>query len=135
MHEGSNYIVITPEYHIVRIKGKQRVAEYIQEYYSEDMSNICKARDLDYDELSQQNVRDEALLIGGTDAACKIYDIKDVFAAIDETFSDEEDKQDMINYLNNLTLEISVKCRGDMSDLLSEVNELYAPDILDSHSF
>ena len=131
MEEGSNYIVITPEYHIVRIKGKQRVAEYIQEYYSQDMSHICKTRDLDYDELSQQNVRDEGLLIGGTDGACKIYDIDNVFDAIDKAFTVKEDKQDMVDFLNNLTLEISIKCPGDLSDLISELDELYAPDILD----
>ena len=135
VNETSNYIVLTPDYEIVRIKGKQRVAEYIQEYYSMNMAHLGETRGLNYWELSQQNVRDEGLYIGGTDGACKIYNIDTVFKAIDETFSEQEDREDMISYLNGLTLEIKVKCRGDLSDLLTGVDELYAPDILDAHSY
>ncbi len=130
----SQYIVITPEYEIVRIQGKRRVAEYIQEYYSEDMLNICKARDLDYDELTVQNVRDEGILIGGTDRACKIYDLDVVYDKIDKTYVvAEEDREYMKNYIKELVLEQAVKCPGDLSDLLSETDEIYPPDILDDY--
>lgn len=135
MSRGSNYIVMTPEYYVVRIKGKQRVAEYVHRYYSREMMHICETRDVDFDELSQQNVRDEGLLIGGTDSVCKLYDIADVFAAVDKAFNDEDDKQAMKDFLDNLPLERQAKCPGDLSDLLTEVDELYAPDVLDQHSF
>ncbi|WP_070000709.1 hypothetical protein [Cellulosilyticum sp. I15G10I2] len=129
----SQYIVITPDYEVVRIQGKQRVAEYIQQYYSEDMLNICRRRDLDYDELSIQNVRDEGLLIGGTDRACKIYDLEEVERKVNETFSAKEDAKAMMLFLKQLVLERALKCPGDLSDLLSETDELYAPDILDDY--
>lgn len=129
----SQYIVMTPEYEVVRIQGKQRVAEYIQEYYSEDMLNICKARDLDYDELTKQNVRDEGILIGGTDRICKIYDLEGVLTKVDETLEATEDKEAMVCFLKQLVLERAIKCPGDLSDLLSETDELYPPDILDGY--
>lgn len=129
----SQYLVMTPDYEVVRIQGKQRVAEYMQEYYSEDMLNFCRERDLDYDELSQQNVRDQALLIGGTDRACKIYELEEVCGKVNETLETKEDKEKMLQFLNHLKLERAVKCPGDLSDLLSETDELYPPDILDDY--
>ncbi len=129
----SQYIVMTPDYEVVRIQGKQRVAEYMQHYYSEAMLDICHERELDYDELSIQNVRDEGILIGGTDGACKIYDLEEVFRKVHETLVTKEDQEDMINFLKQLVLERAVKCPGDLSDLLTETDELYSPDILDDY--
>jgi len=126
-----NFIIILPEYKIVKIEGNHHVTEYIQESYSKDMISYCNEGDLDYDELTAKNVEDMATIIGGTDDVCKIYELDEVYRVLNEVMTNQEDKEQIISFFNSLELEKAIKCPGDISDLLSEVQELYADELLD----
>jgi hypothetical protein len=126
-----NFIVMLPDYQIVKIRENHRVTEYLQEYYSEDMISYCNERDLDYDELTAKNVEDMSTMIGATDDECKIYELDEIVRVIHETSIEQDEKEQMIKFLERLPLEQPRKCPGDLTDVIGEANELYADELLD----
>lgn len=131
MDEVMNFIVMLPNDHIVRFDDGNYVAEYVQEYYGKEMKRYCKERGIREEELSLENVEDMGTLIGGQDDICKIYDFDGIMEAIKEAPTDEEHKHVMMELLGNLEIEVPVRCPGDLSDIITGVQEIYAHELLD----
>lgn len=126
-----NYIVMLPNDHIVRFDDGNYVAEYVQEYYTQEMERYSEERGMKEEELSASNVEDIANVLGGTDQICKIYDFDVIMDAIKDAPTDDSHKQDMISMLSNLDIEVPMRCPGDLSDIITGVQEIYAHELLD----
>lgn len=126
-----NYIVMLPNGYIIKFDDGNYAAEYVQEYYTREMKTYCEERGTREEELSASNVEDIANILGGTDQVCKIYDMDVIIDGIKDAPTDEAHKQELIELLRNLDIEKPVRCPGDLSDIITGIQEIYAHELLD----
>ncbi len=131
MNVVMNYIVMLPNDHIIKFDDGNYVTEYIQEYYTQEMERDCKETGIREEELSASNVEDMTNLLGGTDQICKIYDFDVIIDAIKDAPTDDSHKQGMIKMMSNLEIELPIRCPGDISDIITGAQEIYAHELLD----
>lgn len=131
MKQNKQFLIITPDYQMIKLEGNHYVTEYIQEYYAKDMESYCKEYALGDGGLMPTDVEDMSNIIGATDDGCKIYEVAEVIRTLQKSGAPIEQQEEMISFLSNLALGDKLKCPGDISDLLSETEEIYPTELLD----
>ena len=125
-----NYIVLLPDYQIVRLDSKEATQGYIKEYYYKDLENHTEERDLNDGVMSAKDVEDTCTVIGATDDACRIYSWHSIVEALENSILEKEEKERLNNFLLDLPVEKPIKCPGDLSDLLTEAEETYQTELI-----
>ncbi len=125
-----NYIVLLPDYQMVRLDSKEATQGYIKEYYGYDLHSHEAERDLNEGEMTAKNVEDMCTVIGATDDACKIYSWESIEEALENSILEKEEKERIYNFLLDFPVEKPIKCPGDVSDLLTEAEETYQTELI-----
>ncbi|PHV70881.1 hypothetical protein CS063_07605 [Sporanaerobium hydrogeniformans] len=125
-----NYLLLLPDYQIVRLDSEEITKRYIAEYYIQDLESHAEERDLNIGELTAKNVEDMCTTLGATDDACKIYSWENILKALEDKSLGQEEKISLHNFLLDIPMEKRIKCPGDLGDLLSMTEETYHDELL-----